>query len=165
MPYSSNSDVGLCDPADLPVVAGRTGRRDARQVHVHAEAGRGDRVQIPFTCRLPVVARAGEAGRDDRCTREAAPGGVHVTVDCVNLAVVLQPAAVRSRARQNDSARNQHNQSRSGCSACRTRLLLQFRGRCLRRRSLTTDTASTRVEGPLSPKSSSSCHPVVAMVA
>eukprot|EP00964_Phaeocystis_antarctica_P124414 scaffold88060_cov56-Phaeocystis_antarctica.AAC.2 len=96
--------VGLCDPADLPVPVDRLGRRDARLVHVHAEAGRSDRVQRRATCRRPEVARAGEAARDDRWTREAAPGDVHVTVDAV--IAELLPAAGRSRARAESGAHN-----------------------------------------------------------
>eukprot|EP00964_Phaeocystis_antarctica_P152084 scaffold119851_cov48-Phaeocystis_antarctica.AAC.1 len=46
------------------------------------------------TFRRPAV---GEAARDGRCTREAAPGDVHVTADAVS--AVLHPAAGRSRAR------------------------------------------------------------------
>ena len=89
------------DPADIPVPVGRLGRRDALQVHVHAEAGRGDVVLIRPTCRLPVPGRAGEAARDDRCTREAALGDVHVTVDAVSgrRRRRLLPTADRSRAR------------------------------------------------------------------
>eukprot|EP00964_Phaeocystis_antarctica_P056187 scaffold33128_cov72-Phaeocystis_antarctica.AAC.1 len=89
---------------DVPVEAGSLGRRDVRQVHVHAEAGRGDRVLRRPTFRRPVLARADEAARDDWCTREAAPGDVHVAVDAAR--AVLHPAAGRSRARAERGAHN-----------------------------------------------------------
>jgi len=93
--YEHSLDVhGMCDPVDVPVPAGRLARRDARQVHVRAEAGRADRVQRRPSLRRPEVGRAGEAARDDRRTREAAPGQVDVAVDAVS--AVLHPAAGRS---------------------------------------------------------------------
>mmetsp|Transcript_7990 Transcript_7990/g.19872 ORF Transcript_7990/g.19872 Transcript_7990/m.19872 type:complete len:208 (+) Transcript_7990:114-737(+) len=102
---SERRSVRRCDPVDVPAPGGRVTRRDGRWVvHVHAEAGRGDRVQRRPTCRPPVARLTSQAARDDRCLREAAPGEVHVNVDAI--CAVLHPAAGRTRARAELGAHN-----------------------------------------------------------